>query len=173
MKTAISTPMPMDFSDYEVVSKRCVKSVNRPNVLFTPGSFRFNGASITALDGAEDITLLVNPDEKALIIRPAEKRDRSSVRWITAQDQRKLPADIDSAAFLSRLYSIIGWNTAMNYRAFGQLLKTQTGPMLLFSLQDAEMIMQVENARIRPADFPTVFGLSDSENVPRNSIPQH
>ena len=45
--------------------------------------------------------------------------------------------------------------------------------MLLFSLQDAEMIMQVENARIRPADFPTVFGLSDSENVPRNSIPQH
>lgn len=172
MKTAISTPMPMDFSDYEVVSKRGFKSVNRPNVIFTPGSFRFNGASITALDGAEDITLLVNPDEKALMIRPAEKKDRSSVRWITAQDQRKLPADIDSAAFLSRLYSIIGWNTGMNYRVFGQLLKTQTGPMLLFSLQDAEMIVKNESARIRPADFPTTFGLSGSENASR-SIPQH
>lgn len=173
MKTAISTPMPMDFSDYEVVSKRCFKSVNRPHVIFTPGSFRFNGASITALDGAEDITLLVNPDEKALMIRPAEKKDRSSVRWITAQDQRKLPADIDSAAFLSRLYSIIGWNPVMNYHAFGQLLKTQTGPMLLFSLQDAETIVKPENTRIRPADFPTKFGLPVSENFRHNSTPQH
>ena len=173
MKTAISTPMPMDFSDYEVVPRQFFRNTARPDALFSSSGFRFNDAAVAALNGVEDITLLVNPDEKALIIRPAEKKDRSSVRWVTTQDQQALPADIEAAAFLSRLYGIIGWNPVMNYRAFGRLLKTQTGPMLLFSLQDAETVVKPENTRIKSADFPTKFGLPASENLRHNSTPQH
>ena len=121
MKTAVSIPMPVDVSDYEVVPRQFFRNTARPDALFSSS----------------------------------------------------LPADIEAAAFLSRLYGIIGWNPVMNYRAFGRLLKTQTGPMLLFSLQDAETVVKTENTRIKSADFPTKFGLPASENLRHNSTPQH
>ena len=73
MKTAVSIPMPVDVSDYEVVPRQFFRNTARPDALFSSSGFRFNDAAVAALNGVEDITLLVNPDEKALIIRPALK----------------------------------------------------------------------------------------------------
>lgn len=127
---------------YEVFSRKLYPRFNEPHVRFSHDSFRFNQASVKALDQAEKISVFINEAEKKLIVRPTEERFAPGTKWTYTAGTQLRPQTIASAPFMKKLYEAMGWFPEFDYRAIGATVQTHCGPMLLFELDDSEMIIR-------------------------------
>lgn len=127
---------------YEVFSRKLYPRFNEPYVRFSHDSFRFNQASVNALDHAEQISVFINEAEKKLIVRPAEAHFAPGAKWTYTAGTQLRPQTIASASFMKKLYESMGWFPEFDYRTIGATVQTHCGPMLLFELDDSEMIIQ-------------------------------
>ena len=159
MNISSSDSVTVDLSEYMGDYKYLYRNNHRPGVQVSLASFCFNLTAIAKLDGVEFITLLVNPDEKELSIRPAQRKDRSSVRWIRFQDDLIVPKDVRAPLFLDKLYHMMGWDTSADYIIFGRQVWMGNGPIQLFKLKDAEVITPEIRQVLFPGNSITSFGL--------------
>lgn len=126
---------------YEVISREFFSRRNDPNVRFSRKSFRFNQEAVNALEQAEHISVFINEAERKLIVRPASGNTGPGSKWTYASGKQIRPQTIASASFMKKLYEAMGWFPEYDYRAIGTAVQTQCGPMLLFGLDDTEMIV--------------------------------
>ena len=159
MNSASSDSITVDFSEYMGDYKYRYRNDHRPGVQISLASFRFNLTAIEKLDGVEYITLQFNTDEKELSIRPAKRKDRSSVRWTRIEDDLIVPRDVHAPLFLDRLYQVMGWETSADYIIFGRQAWMGNGPIQLFKLKDAEVITPEIRQVLFPGNSITPFGL--------------
>ena len=154
-----STPVTVDLSEYMGDYKYLYRNDRRLGAQISHASFCFNLTAIAKLDGVEYITLQFNTDEKELSIRPAQRRDRSSVRWTRIQDDLIGPKDVHAPLFLDKLYQVMSWDTCADYIIFGRQVWMGNGPIQLFKLKDAEVITPEIRQVLFPGNSITPFGL--------------
>lgn len=130
-----------DTTGYQVVTRDAFANSRKPTVRFGPTSYRFNRAAQEALSDVEHISVLVNTGEKALIVRPVNPDTPDASLWFHRYEGRIMPCTITAATFVQRLYEVMHWDSALDYRARGNVIHTQSGPMLLFHLRCPEAIL--------------------------------
>ena len=138
---AISAPRTFD-ETHGIISCKFFSRRNDPNVRFSRKSFRFNQEAVNALDQTEHISVFINEAEKKLIVCPAVEKAETGAKWTYTTGKQTRPQTIASATFMKKLYEAMGWLPDNDYRAVGTVLQTQRGPMLLFGLDDTEMIVR-------------------------------
>lgn len=137
--TTESVPQMID-GTCENFLRRFYPRCNNPNVQFSHASFQFNQAAVNALDQADSISVFINEAERMLIVRPAAENIASGSRWTYTAGTQIRPRTIAYASFMKTLYEAMGWFPEYDYRAAGASVQTHHGPMLLFWLDDTEMI---------------------------------
>lgn len=136
-----------DFRGYEIARTEFFDSVSKISVTISIEGMRFGIDALQKLDNILYVELLIHPRLRQLAVRPSRKEIRTSVKWAAAGEKKCQPKVITGAAFLPTLFELFGWNTEYRYRITGMRLRKDSETVLLFDLDETEVLIPVERIR--------------------------
>ena len=93
-------------------------------------------------EGFEDtvyIQVLVNQDQKRLVIRRCEKDDRDSLRWCIQKNDKRKSRKITGRQFSSMIYKMMSWDNLCRYKILGHRIDYQGETLYVFELDELSM----------------------------------
>ena len=105
-----------------------------PAVTIKGGYLRFNLNAIHLLNDTPFVELLINPDEKYMLVVPCGEYDVSSVDWckVSKKTGRIESKDIRSKFFSPKLYNLMSWDVNNSYKIQCFYQTFDNGKCLLF-----------------------------------------
>ena len=87
---ALELAQDFSYDGYQVVRRELFAHLREPAVVIRRDSVTFNTACIAGLEDAVYIQILVNQDNKRMVVRKCEENDKDALRWCIAKpDKRK------------------------------------------------------------------------------------
>lgn len=128
---------------FEIVRSQFFSMAEKP--LMTIGNKRvsFNTMCMKKFQDVEYVELLVNTVEKCVAIRPCDEESPNAIHWGRKKGNRWFPSPKSISGFAGALLSITGWNPENRYRLCGQYLTDGEAQMLVFDLEEPEIIRLV------------------------------
>lgn len=82
---AIELAKDFSYEGYQVVRRELFAHLREPAVVIRRDSVTFNTACIAGLEDAVYIQILVNQDNKRMVVRKCEENDKDALRWCVAK----------------------------------------------------------------------------------------
>ena len=79
------------YNGYQTVRRELFAHLREPQMTIRKDSITFNTACIEGLEDTVYIQILVNQDQKRLVIKKCEKDDRDSLRWCIQKNDKRMP----------------------------------------------------------------------------------
>ena len=137
-------------SDFQVVRAQLFSTRLYPAVTISRGKVRFNTACMKRFEDVEYVELLFNSVEKCLAVRPCDKNCPNAIRWGTFQEGKWIVREKSCRGFSAPLYEIMGWKEELRYRMRGSFLGEGDDRIMIFDLDEPEII-----ERVLIEDIPT------------------
>lgn len=137
-------------SDFQVVRAQLFSTRLYPAVTISRGKLRFNTACMKRFEDVEYVELLFNSVEKCLAVRPCDKSCPNAIRWGTFQEGKWIVREKSCRGFSAPLYEIMGWKEELRYRMRGSFLGEGDDRIMIFDLDEPEII-----ERVLIEDIPT------------------
>lgn len=105
-----------------------------PAVTIKGGYLRFNLNAIHLLNDIPFVELLINPDEKYMLVVPCGEYDVCAMDWckVSRKTGRTESRDIRSKFFSPKLYNLMGWDANHSYKVQCFYQTFDNGKCLLF-----------------------------------------
>ena len=87
--------------------------LREPAVVIRRDSVTFNTACIAGLEDAVYIQILVNQDNKRMVVRKCEENDKDALRWCVAKPDKRKSRKMTNKIFSAMMYEMMGWNTGL------------------------------------------------------------
>ena len=128
-----------DLSGYEIVRAQFFSTRLNPAMTISEGQITFNTACLKKFEDVEYIEILFNSVEKCIAVRPCNKDNINAVKWGTIRNGKwaVLPK---SYRVQKPLFELMNWNDKCKYRFRGQYSKEDNEQILLFDLEEPEVI---------------------------------
>lgn len=136
-----------DLRGYEIARTEFFNSLSKIRVTISIKGIKFGMDALQKLENIPYVELLIHPRLHQLVVRPAKKEIRTSIKWATAVNVKYRPKMITGAAFLPTLFELFGWNTEYRYRITGVRRQRDNKPVLLFNLFETEVLIPAEKFR--------------------------
>jgi DNA invertase Pin-like site-specific DNA recombinase len=157
---------------FQVVSAEMFSQVHEPVVRFSQKGLHFN-TSCVALMPCEYVEILINPVERMMVVRPAQKGKPNAMPW-TAKG-------ISACAMTRMVYTTLGWESDYTYRIPCQRVTQPGGDavVLAFDLDNyvgravnkkEEVVMarrEAEMAEEQREDAKSFFYPPEEEDMPQ------
>lgn len=165
-----------NFEGYQVVRREFFAHTFEPALTIRGNSIFFNTACIRKCEDIVYVQLLINQEEKRLVIRPCDEDDKDAVRWCIVKGESRRTRTIKSDIFSGMLYDLMGWDSNYRYKLLGVTFEFQSQSLYLFDLTATEVYMNQsrtvdENGKVtysRKAIYPEAwkdtFGLPVTEH---------
>ncbi len=171
-------PVENDFSydGFQVVRGEFFSHLFEPSITFKQDSFYVNSACIKRLPDVSHILILVNEEEKKLVIRPCSEDTKDCQQWKTKSNK---PKTMKCRYFFQRIMVMMNWNENYRYKVLGKIIKANGEIIIVFNLASREEYPRkvteenkVINARrpLFPAEWENQFGLSVEEHSKQMEI---
>lgn len=98
-------------------------------------SILLNESVLAALDWPKQVQILINKDEKKLLLRACTVDDLQAV---VIPEERTLQCEISGRSFLKKIRQLVGWNDNRPRVCYGEYLPVHQA--ILFSLVDAQPV---------------------------------
>ena len=134
----------LNLSGYEIVRAQFFSTLSNPAMTISNGKMRFNTACLKKFGDEEYVELLLNTVERCIAIRPCSKDNPNAVRWGRLKDSRWSVSAISSRGLAKTLFDIMEWEEDTRYRFRGEYVGAGENKMLLFQLDEPEMIKTEE-----------------------------
>ena len=112
------------YNGYQTVRRELFAHLREPQMTIRKDSITFNTACIEGLEDTVYIQILVNQDQKRLVIKKCEKDDRDSLRWCIM------------------IYKMMSWDNLCRYKILGHRIDYQGETLYVFELDDAEIFRE-------------------------------
>lgn len=142
-----------------------------PSITFNQGKIALNTACLRRFPDIEYIQILINPNDKKMIVRPCSGEEKDSFVWRT---KSKKPKQISCNIFFGLVANLMNWNSNYRYKLLGKLIKTSDEYLFLFNLTSYEFYertipegeKKAKTSRIPkfPEEWKNRFGLSVEEH---------
>ena len=87
---ALELAQDFSYDGYQVVRRELFAHLREPAVVIRRDSVTFNTACIAGLEDAVYIQILVNQENKRMVVRKCEENDKDALRWcVEKPDKRK------------------------------------------------------------------------------------
>lgn len=129
-----------DLSGYEIVRAQFFSTRLNPAMTISEGKVTFNTACLKKFENVEYVEILFNSVEKCIAVRPCEKDDINAVKWGTIRNGRWVVLPKSCKGFSEPLFDLMNWNGECKYRFRGQYSKEDNEQILLFDLEEPEVI---------------------------------
>lgn len=150
-----------DLRGYEIARSQFFDSTDRITVTFSQGDIRFSCPAVRKLESTL-VELLMHPQKQILAVRTAGKECRNAMQWSKKKSGISFPRGISGTAFLSTLYSLLGWKDDCRYRITGIKRGKGNDAILLFNLTEPEIFIPNDTVSSLPESDTSVKPFTDS-----------
>ena len=141
----------LDLTGYEVVRAQYFSTMQNPAMTISNGRLRFNTACLKKFENVEYVELLLNSVDRCIAIRPCDKNNPNAIRWGRLKEGRWCASTLGCRGLAKALFDIMEWDEDLRYRFRGQFLEQGDNKMMLFALDEPEMI-KVEEIVLPPKE---------------------
>ena len=107
----------------------------------------FNTACIAGLEDAVYIQILVNQDNKRMVVRKCEENDKDALRWCIAKPDKRKSRKMSNKLFSAMMYDMMGWDTDCRYKILGHKITHEDETMYIFDLLETEIFMDTKRKK--------------------------
>lgn len=150
-----------DLRGYEIARSQFFDSTDRITVTFSQGDIRFSCPAVRKLESTL-VELLMHPQKQILAVRTAGKECRNAMQWSKKKSGISFPRGISGTAFLSTLYSLLGWKDDCRYRITGIKRGKGNDAILLFNMTEPEIFIPNDTVSSLPESDTSVKPFTDS-----------
>lgn len=130
------------YNGYQTVRRELFAHLREPQMTIRKDSITFNTACIEGLEDTVYIQILVNQDQKRLVIKKCEKDDRDSLRWCIQKNDKRKSRKITGRQFCNMIYKMMSWDNLCRYKILGHRIDYRGETLYVFELDDAEIFRE-------------------------------
>lgn len=133
------------YDGYQVVRGEFFAHINEPTITFNGNKVYVNAACIKRLPEVERIQILINEDERNLVVRPSNEDEKESFVWCT-RGTKRAPKQVTGKEFMAKLLAFTGWNPDNRYKLLGKIFRTGQEVLFIFNLDSKLMFPRAQTA---------------------------
>ena len=144
---ALELAQDFSYDGYQVVRRELFAHLREPAVVIRRDSVTFNTACIAGLEDAVYIQILVNQDNKRMVVRKCEENDKDALRWCIEKPDKRKSRKMSNKLFSAMMYDMMGWNTDCRYKILGHKIIHEDETMYIFDLLETEIFMDTKRKK--------------------------
>ena len=144
---ALELAQDFSYDGYQVVRRELFAHLREPAVVIRRDSVTFNTACIAGLEDAVYIQILVNQDNKRMVVRKCEENDEDALRWCIEKPDKRKSRKMSNKLFSAMMYDMMGWNTDCRYKILGHKITHEDETMYIFDLLETEIFMDTKRKK--------------------------
>lgn len=144
---ALELAQDFSYDGYQVVRRELFAHFREPAVVIRRDSVTFNTACIAGLEDAVYIQILVNQDNKRMVVRKCEENDKDALRWCIEKPDKRKSRKMSNKLFSAMMYDMMGWNTDCRYKILGHKITHEDETMYIFDLLETEIFMDTKRQK--------------------------
>ena len=144
---ALELAQNFSYDGYQVVRRELFAHLREPAVVIRRDSVTFNTACIAGLEDAVYIQILVNQDNKRMVVRKCEENDKDALRWCIEKPDKRKSRKMSNKLFSAMMYDMMGWNTDCRYKILGHKITHEDETMYIFDLLETEIFMDTKRKK--------------------------
>ena len=144
---ALELAQDFSYEGYQVVRRELFAHLREPAVVIRRDSVTFNTACIAGLEDAVYIQILVNQDNKRMVVRKCEENDKDALRWCIEKPDKRKSRKMSNKLFSAMMYDMMGWNTDCRYKILGHKITHENETMYIFDLLETEIFMDTKRKK--------------------------
>lgn len=146
---AIELAKDFSYDGYQVVRREMFAHLREPAVVIRRDSVTFNTACISGLEDAVYIQILVNQDNKKMVVRKCEENDKDALRWCIAKPDKRKSRKMSNRIFSAMMYEMMGWDLDCRYKILGHKITYEDETIYVFDLQETEIYLDIKGNRAK------------------------
>ena len=146
---AIELAEDFSYEGYQVVRRELFAHLREPAVVIRRDSVTFNTACIAGLEDAVYIQILVNQDNKRMVVRKCEENDKDALRWCVAKPDKRKSRKMTNRIFSAMMYEMMGWNLDCRYKILGHKITFEDETIYVFDLMETEIFLDIKGKRAK------------------------
>lgn len=144
---ALELAQDFSYDGYQVVRRELFAHLREPAVVIRRDSVTFNTACIAGLEDAVYIQILVNQDNKRMVVRKCEENDKDALRWCVEKPDKRKSRKMTNKLFSAMIYDMMGWDLDCRYKMQGYKITHEDETMYIFDLLEPEIYMDTKRKR--------------------------
>ena len=144
---ALELAQDFSYEGYQVVRRELFAHLREPAVVIRRDSVTFNTACIAGLEDAVYIQILVNQDNKRMVVRKCEENDKDALRWCIEKPDKRKSRKMSNKLFSAMMYDMMEWNTDYRYKILGHKITHEDETMYIFDLLETEIFMDTKRKK--------------------------
>lgn len=146
---AIELAEDFSYDGYQVVRRELFAHLREPAVVIRRDSVTFNTACIAGLEDAVYIQILVNQDNKRMVVRKCEENDKDALRWCVAKPDKRKSRKMTNKIFSAMMYEMMGWNLDCRYKILGHKITFEEETIYVFDLMETEIFLDIKGKKAK------------------------
>ena len=146
---ALELAQDFSYDGYQVVRRELFAHLREPAVVIRRDSVTFNTACIAGLEDAVYIQILVNQDNKRMVVRKCEENDKDALRWCVAKPDKRKSRKMTNKIFSAMIYEMMGWNLDCRYKILGHKITFEDETIYVFDLMETEIFLDIKGKRAK------------------------
>ena len=161
------------YNGYQVVRGEFFAHLYEPSVCFNQSKIYVNTGCLKRMQDVDYVQILVNAEEKKLVIRPAGEDEKDAFLWCSIKNNARKPKQITCRVFFAKIANLMSWNTDYRYKLLGKIIRSREEKLIVFDLTATEIYRRTakngEKPRtsrkpVFPAEWKNQFGLPVEEH---------
>lgn len=144
---ALELAQDFSYDGYQVVRRELFAHLREPAVVIRRDSVTFNTACIAGLEDAVYIQILVNQDNKKMVVRKCEENDKDALRWCVEKPDKRKSRKMTNKLFSAMMYDMMGWDLDCRYKMQGYKITHEGETMYIFDLLEPEIYMDTKRKK--------------------------
>lgn len=144
---ALELAQDFSYDGYQVVRRELFAHLREPAVVIRRDSVTFNTACIAGLEDAVYIQILVNQENKRMVVRKCEENDKDALRWCVEKPDKRKSRKMANKLFSAMIYDMMGWDLDCRYKMQGYKITHEDETMYIFDLLEPEIYMDTKRKR--------------------------
>ena len=161
---AIELAEDFSYEGYQVVRRELFAHLREPAVVIRRDSVTFNTACIAGLEDAIYIQILVNQDNKRMVVRKCEENDKDALRWCVAKPDKRKSRKMTNKIFSAMMYEMMGWNLDCRYKILGHKITFEDETIYVFDLMETEIFLDIKGKRAKK-DTESQTTIENANNI--------
>ena len=161
---ALELAQDFSYDGFQVVRRELFAHLREPAVVIRRDSVTFNTACIAGLEDAVYIQILVNQDNKRMVVRKCEENDKDALRWCVAKPDKRKSRKMTNKIFSAMMYEMMGWNLDCRYKILGHKITFEDETIYVFDLMETEIFLDIKGKRAKK-DTESQTTIENANNI--------
>ncbi len=123
------------YSGYQITREEFFAHSREPSLTICGNKLYLNKVCFRKAPDTLRVLVLINEEDKKIIIKPCSEEKKDSVQWVTAKgSMRKL---LCKPAFCILITEVTGWNLNNRHKMIGKLVRNNGERLFIFDMESA------------------------------------